>query len=71
MNRSYRRFATVLSCAGLLALFTPVAHGLASGVDLETAVRKAVVVGALAATRRGAQPSMPTAREAEAFLELQ
>ena len=46
-----------------------VAHGLAEGADLVSSVRKAVVVGALAATRRGAQTSMPGAREAEDFVE--
>jgi ribokinase len=44
-----------------------VAHGLAQGTDIESAVRKAVVAGAMAATRPGAQPSMPTASEVEAF----
>lgn len=43
------------------------AHGLAQGSDIESAVRKAVIAGAIAATRPGAQPSMPTASEVEAF----
>lgn len=46
------------------------AHGLAHGSDLETSTRRAVVAGAIASTRRGAQPSMPTADEVEAFLEI-
>lgn len=42
-------------------------HGLAHGDDLESAVGGAVVVGALATTRRGAQPSMPTSDQVNAF----
>ncbi|MCE9613785.1 MAG: ribokinase [Lentisphaerae bacterium] len=44
------------------------AVALAAGLTLEAAVRRACVVGALAATRMGAQPSLPTAAEVETFL---
>ena len=43
-----------------------VAHGLAAGKDLESAVRLAVRAGAFAATRPGAQASMPTAQDIDA-----
>ena len=46
-----------------------VAHGLSHGATLETAVRLAVAVGALAATGRGAQPSMPGSDDVEGFLD--
>jgi ribokinase len=46
-----------------------IAYGLASGLDLEAAARRAVVAGAIAATRHGAQPSMPTVSELDAFLD--
>lgn len=36
------------------------AHGLSSGQDLHDATSQAVIAGAIAATRRGAQDSMPT-----------
>ena len=39
------------------------AWALASGRDLPTAVRQACLVGALSATRLGAQPSLPTYEE--------
>lgn len=45
------------------------AHGLARGSDLETSTRRAVVAGAIASTRNGAQPSMPAAEQLEALLE--
>jgi len=47
--------------AGALAV------ALAEGADLVTAVRLANVAGAVAVTRMGAQPSMPTRAEVEAF----
>ena len=44
------------------------AVALAEGRSLEEAVRFANAAGALAATRRGAQPSLPTRQEVEALL---
>jgi ribokinase len=41
---------------------------LAEGQGLEQAVRTANAAGALAVTRAGAQPSMPTRAELETFL---
>ena len=40
---------------------------LALGVEIEDAIRYANFAGALAATKLGAQPSMPTREELEAF----
>jgi ribokinase len=45
------------------------AHALGRGSSLLDATRRAVVAGAIAATRRGAQPSMPTISEMDALLE--
>lgn len=45
------------------------AVGLAEGLPPREAVRRAAAAGALAATREGAQPSLPTRREWEVFLE--
>lgn len=45
------------------------AAGLAAGSDLGTAARAAVVAGALAVTRPGAQPSVPSRVEVHAALE--
>lgn len=39
------------------------AVGLISGLEEEAALRRAVVAGALATTRAGAQPSMPWEHE--------
>jgi len=44
------------------------ATALAAGVALPEAVRQAAAAGAVAATRMGAQPSLPTRGEWEAFL---
>ena len=44
------------------------AVALARGDALAAAVRYAQAVGALSVTRRGAQPSLPTAAEVSAFL---
>ena len=44
------------------------AVALASGVALPEAVRQAAAAGAFAATRMGAQPSLPTRAELDAFL---
>lgn len=44
------------------------ARGMSAGMDLLDAVEKAVVVGALATTRPGAQAAMPTQEEAEVLL---
>ncbi len=41
---------------------------LAEGKELEQAVRVAIAAGALAVTKMGAQPSMPTRAELDAFL---
>ena len=43
------------------------AHSLARGVDLGTAVERAVIAGAITTTREGAQPAMPTSEEVETF----
>jgi ribokinase len=44
------------------------AGGLAAGLDLETAARRAVAAASLAVTRAGAREGMPTAAELEAVL---
>jgi ribokinase len=44
------------------------AAGLAFGLPLETALRRAAAAGALATTRPGAVPSLPTAAEVEELL---
>lgn len=44
------------------------AAGLASGMSLEQAARQASAVAALSVTKLGAQPSLPTRAELEAFL---
>lgn len=41
--------------------------GLGSGLDEQAALRRACVAGAITATRRGAQPSLPTAAEVDAW----
>ena len=41
---------------------------LLEGMDAETALRFACAAGALAATRPGAQPSLPTRAEVEAII---
>jgi ribokinase len=45
------------------------AWALANGMPLQQAVRQACLVGALSATRLGAQPSLPTRDEFETFVE--
>lgn len=45
------------------------ASGLAAGLDLETAARRAVAAASLAVTRAGAREGMPTAAELEAVLD--
>ena len=45
------------------------ACALAGGMPLEKAVRQACLVGALSATRLGAQPSLPTEKEFQQFAE--
>jgi ribokinase len=45
------------------------ACALARGLSLEEAVRYASLVGALSVTRLGAQPSLPTAAEVNAYVE--
>ncbi|MBN2583120.1 MAG: ribokinase [Planctomycetes bacterium] len=45
------------------------AVALARGLELEDAVRQASLVGALSATRLGAQPSLPTEEELRRFAE--
>jgi ribokinase len=44
------------------------AAGLAAGLPLAEAARRAVIAAALAVTRAGAREGMPTARDLEAFL---
>ena len=44
------------------------AAGLAAGLDLETAARRAMAAAALSTTREGAREGMPTAAELEAFV---
>lgn len=51
------------------AFIGSLAASVAQGVRLMDAVRLANAAGALTVTRRGAQPSLPTAREVEAFLQ--
>jgi len=50
---------------GVLAAF------VAQGLPIATAMRKASAAAAVSTTRRGAQPSMPTLEEIEAFLRAQ
>jgi len=50
------------------AFTAALAVGIVQGMDLPAAARRANAAGALAATRLGAQPSMPTMDEVEAFL---
>ena len=45
------------------------AAGLASGLDLEQAARRAVVAASLSVTRAGAREGMPTRRAREAMRE--
>lgn len=45
------------------------AAGLAAGLDLRQATRQAAAVAALSVTKAGAQPSLPTRSELEAFLQ--
>lgn len=51
------------------AFTAALALGLAGGLDDEPALQRACAVGALAATRAGAQPALPTLAELDAFLE--
>jgi len=50
------------------AFTAALAVGLAERLPPAEAARRAAAAGALAATRRGAQPSLPTRAEQEAFL---
>jgi ribokinase len=50
------------------AFCAQLALALATGVDPELALRRACAAGALAASRLGAQPSLPTAAEIDAVL---
>jgi ribokinase len=45
------------------------AVGLAEGLDIDPAVRRAVAAATLSVTREGAQPSMPTRAEVDAWLQ--
>jgi ribokinase len=47
------------------------AAALVASHDLPTALRWGAAAGALSATKKGAQPSMPTRSEFEAFLNKQ
>jgi ribokinase len=51
------------------AFTAALALGLATGLDDVAALTRACAVGALAATRAGAQPALPTLTELERFLE--
>ena len=51
------------------AFTAALAVSLAEGQELEPAVRVAVAAGALAVTKMGAQPSMPTRAQLDAFLK--
>ena len=53
------------------AFTAALAVAVVEGADLVEAARRANAAGALAATRLGAQPSMPTALEVDAFLAAQ
>ena len=46
------------------------ASALLRGVEIEEAVKYANACGALAATKFGAQPSLPTKEEVERFMSL-
>jgi ribokinase len=50
------------------ALNGALAAGLAAGLDLSEAARRAVVAGSLAVTRAGAREGMPNAAELDAAL---
>ena len=45
------------------------AAGLAAGLDLETAARRAVAAAAVSTTHAGAREGMPTIAELEGFLD--
>jgi len=47
------------------------AAGMAGGLPMPTALRRACAAGALAVTRMGAEPSLPTAVEVDALLQAQ
>ena len=51
------------------AFVAALAVGLARGAQLDLALREASAAGALATTKLGAQPSLPTRAELECFLE--
>jgi ribokinase len=44
------------------------AASIASGMPMKAALRRASAAAAISTTRRGAQPSMPTAAEVDEFL---
>lgn len=67
---SYRIAAVDTTAAGD-AFTGALATAMGAGVDLHEAVRRAAAAGALAATRMGAQPSLPTRAEWETFLREQ
>jgi len=64
---SYRVTAVDTTAAGD-AFTGALATAIGAGVALQEAVRRAAAAGALAATRMGAQPSLPTQSEWETFL---
>jgi ribokinase len=64
-----RRITAVDTTAAGDAFNGALACTLAEGTNLETAVRLANLAGALAATRLGAQPSLPTREQLRAFRE--
>jgi len=73
MSNTFRHFPTFLvdpvdTTAAGDAFNGALAVALAEGKDIEEAVHFANAAGALAATRQGAQPSLPTRQEVEALL---
>lgn len=65
--RAFRVQAVDTTAAGD-AFTGALATAIGAGITLKDAVRQAAAAGALAATRMGAQPSLPTQSEWEAFL---
>ena len=62
--RCWPDFFTDYGCAACGALATALAHGS----DITTAARRASAAGALAATKKGAVPSLPTQHDIDALV---
>jgi len=43
-------------------------YGMAQGEDIKEAMKRAVIIGALTVTKLGAQSSLPTLKEVEAYI---